>query len=314
MAQRGAVTRATLQRVLPALASIGILVWLLRGIDTAALAGALSWRVFLLMAAALLCYGAVTLWLEVLAITRLLADGPTRLSGWTTARIKSASYLLGIINYTLGVAALSLLLHRRAALPLGRAAGIVLLVSSADLIVVLFLAGMGTAFMQTGAREVAGLLLAGLVGFFGGLALLRMPASLGPLERLRQLSIFEGLRTVPARRLAELFALRLAFSASFVSICAAAFYAFDVRAPIVEMVSGVLIVALVGAVPIAVAGLGTSQAAFLYLFADYASRETLLAMSLVLSAGMLLLRAAMGIVFAREFTREALRETRSASA
>jgi uncharacterized membrane protein YbhN (UPF0104 family) len=292
---------------------VAILAFLLRGIDYGALLDALSWRVAGIMAAALLVYGAVTLWLEAFAITRLLADVPAQIGAWTAARIKCASYLLAILNYALGFAALSLLLQRRAGLPLGRAAGIVLLVSSADLLIVLFLAGVGTALLQTGAREVAALLIVGLVGFFGGLVMLRMPGSLGPLERVRQLSVFEGLRTVAPGRLAELFALRLAFALSFVSACAAAFYAFDVHAPLVQLVSGVLIVALVGAVPIAVAGLGTTQAAFVYLFRDYASKETLLAMSLVLSAGMLLLRAGMGMVFAREFTREALRDTRDAA-
>ncbi len=306
--------RAWLQRVLPVVVSIAILAWLLSDVDWPALAAALTWQVTVWMTVSLLVYGAVTLVLEVVAISRLLADVPARLPPWTTARIKSASYLLGIVNYALGVAALSLLLHRRAALPLGRSAGIVLLISSADLLVVLALAGMGTAFMQTGPGLHAGVLLLGFVGFFGGLALLRTPGSLGPLEKLRQLSIFEGLRTVAPRRLAELFALRITFAVCFVSLCAAAFLAFEVRAPLVEMVSGVLIVALVGAIPIAVAGLGTTQTAFVYLFADYASKETLIAMSLVLSAGMLALRAGMGAVFAREYTREALRETRGAAA
>jgi uncharacterized membrane protein YbhN (UPF0104 family) len=213
------------------------------------------------------------------------------------------------------VAALSVLLQRRAGLPLGRAASVVLLISSVDLLVVLGLAGIATAWMQSGAPAVnAGALFVALAGFFGGLALLRTPASLGPLDRLRALSIFEGMRTVPAARLAELFALRVFFAVCFVSICVAAFAAFRVHAPLVVMVAGVLIVAVVAAIPIAVAGLGTSQAAFLYLFQDYASQETLLAMSLILSAGMLGLRALMGAVFAREFTREALRETRGAAA
>ncbi len=306
------MTRTTLQRVLPAVASVGILVWLLQGIDFGALADALSWRVAGLMTVAMLAYGAVTLWLEVVTITRLLQGEQATLSRWNAARIKSASYLLGMLNYALGGAALSLLLHRRASIPLGRAAGVVILVSSADLIVVLLLAGMSAAAMQTGPRVHAGLLLAGLVGFFGGLLLLRMPGSLGPLERLRQLSIFDGLRTIAPRRLAELFALRIVFANCFVSICAASFYVFEVRVPVLELVSGVLIVALVGAVPIGVAGLGTTQAAFLYLFSEHASQETLLAMSLVLTAGMLLLRAAMGVVFAREYTREALESARSA--
>ncbi|MCZ6569841.1 MAG: lysylphosphatidylglycerol synthase domain-containing protein [Deltaproteobacteria bacterium] len=306
------MTRTTLQRVLPVVASVAILVWLLEGIDFGALADALSWRVAGLMTVAMLAYGAVALWLEVVTITRLLQDEEATLSHWNAARIKSASYLLGMVNYALGVAALSLLLHRRASVPLGRAAGLVILVSSADLIVVLLLAGMSAAVMQTGPGLHAGVLLVGLVGFFGGLLLLRMPGSLGPLEKLRQLPIFDGLRTITPRRLAELFALRLIFSACFVSVCASSFYAFDVRVPMLELVSGVLIVALVGAVPIGVAGLGTTQAAFLYLYSEYASQETLLAMSLVLTAGMLLLRAAMGMVFAREYTREALESARTA--
>ena len=309
------MSKTTWKRVLPAVVSLGILVWILRGIDPATLLDALNWRVGALMVPSLLIYGVITLWIETLSLRRPLETVSSTISNWTAARIKCASYLLGVVNYALGVAALSVLLQRRADLSLGRAASVVILISSVDLLVVLGLAGVGTAWMQSGAPAVhAGVLFVALAGFFGGLALLRTPASLGPLERLRSLSVFEGMRTVAGPRLAELFALRIVFAICFISVCATAFVAFDVPAPFVEIAAGVLIVALVAAVPIAVAGLGTSQAAFLYLFSDYASQETLLAMSLVLSAGMLALRALMGVVFAREFTREALRETRGAPA
>jgi uncharacterized membrane protein YbhN (UPF0104 family) len=307
------VTRRTVQRVLPALVSAGILAWLLRGVDPDALVHALDLRVAAVMGVALLVYGAVTLWIEATSIQRLLLTVPAHLPLWTIAKVKSASYLLAILHYALGAAALSLLLHRRASLPLGRAASIVILVASVDLIVVLGLAGASAASLRSGPEIHAGLLIAALVLFFGGLTLLRVPASLGPLERLRQLAIFEGLRTVPPARLLELFGLRVAFGLCFVSVCAAAFQAFQVPVPILRVVPGMLIVALVAALPIAVAGLGTSQAAFVFLFAGYASQEELLAMSLVLSAGLMLLRAGMGLVFAREFTREALRDTRSSA-
>lgn len=307
------MNRKTLQRVVPAVVSLGILYWILRDIDPKTILDALTWRVGLVMVPSLLCYGAVTLWIEAVSLTRPLETVSSMVSKWMAARIKCASYLLGVVNYALGAAALSLLLQRRAGLPLGRAASVVILISSVDLLVVLGLAGLATAWMQSGDSTVhAGLLFVALAGFFGGLALLRTPASLGPLDRLRSLSVFEGMRTVPAERLAELFALRLVFAICFVSICGVAFVAFDVPAPAVQIVAGVLIVAVVAAVPIAVAGLGTSQAAFLYLFSDYAPEATLLAMSLILSAGMLGLRALMGMVFAREFTQEALRETRRA--
>ena len=186
-----------------------------------------------------------------------------------------------------------------------------ILISSTDLVVVLGFAAAGATRVGGNAPTVnAALVVTALLGLFGGLALLRMPRSLGPLERIRGLSAFDALRSVPLPDLAWLFALRVAFAICFVAICGAAFVGFGVRAPLPELVAGVLIVALVAAIPIAVAGLGTSQAAFLYLFEPFAPAETLLAMSLVLSAGMLILRAGMGIAFAREFTREALRETR----
>ena len=102
------------------------------------------------------------------------------------------------------------------------------------------------------------------------------------------------------------------FSACFVAGCASAFAAFDIPAPPARLISGIMIVALVAALPIAVAGLGTSQAAFVYLFADVAPAERLLAMSLVLSFGIISLRAAMGLCFARELTREALQDARIA--
>jgi hypothetical protein len=63
-----------------------------------------------------------------------------------------------------------------------------------------------------------------------------------------------------------------------------------------------------------VAGLGTGQIAVIEVFGHLADKETLLALSLVLTAGMLALRTGMGLMVAREFTREALEETRATEA
>jgi uncharacterized membrane protein YbhN (UPF0104 family) len=305
--------KRTLQRVVPLAVSAVVLVWLLRGVDLGAVAASVSPRVALVLVPSLLVYGAVTLWLEASSLS-ILVHTPAGLDRWTAARIKCASYLLAIVNYALGAAALTVLLRRQTELPLTRSASLVILISMTDLTVVLGFAAVGAVQVANGAPDFhAGLVVAVLLGLFGGLALLRMPRSLGPLDRIRSLSAFEALRTVPLSDLARLLALRITFSISFVAICGAAFVGFRIPVPIPELVAGVLIVALVAAIPIAVAGLGTSQAAFLYLFKAYAPPETLLAMSLVLSAGMLALRALMGVAFAREFTREALRETREAA-
>lgn len=303
------------QRSLPVLVSAGVLAWLLRLVDGPALLDALNARVAAIMIPALAAFGAATLWIEALSIRRLTPDAPEGFGTWTAARIKCASYLAGVVHYTLGVATLALLLRRRTGMLLGEAASLVVLISSLDLLVVLVAASASAAFIGVAAPGLrSGLAIVVLVGFLGGLAVLRAPASLGPLDRVRRLAIFEGMRTLPLRRLAELLGLRVAFSGCFVAGCASAFAAFEIHAPPALVVGGILVVALVGALPIAVAGLGTTQAAFLYLFADVAPAEKLLAMSLVLSFGMLTLRAAMGLVFARELTREAIRGVRSGTA
>ena len=102
--------------------------------------------------------------------------------------------------------------------------------------------------------------------------------------------------------------LRACFVACFVAVCWASFIAFEVNAPFGLIVVGMLVVGFIAGLPIAVGGLGTTQLAVMTIFAPYATPETLLAMSLTLSTGMLLLRGLMGAVFARELTREAWRE------
>jgi hypothetical protein len=276
---------------------------------------AVNGRVAAVMIPALLLFCAVTLWLEAVSIHRLVRSPPASFGLGSAARIKCASYLPGLIHYTLGLGGLAVLLRRRTGLSLGESAGLVLLISSADLIVVLTAASTSAAVLGIATRELrTGLVLLVIGGLFAGLAMLRAPAAIGPFERIRHLSIFEGLRRVPLARLAELLTLRVFFSACFVAGCASAFAAFEIPASPAQLVGGIMLVALVAALPIAVAGLGTSQAAFVYLFADVAPAERLLAMSLVLSFGMIGMRAAMGLCFARELTREALHDVRIADA
>ncbi|HEY5657875.1 MAG TPA: lysylphosphatidylglycerol synthase domain-containing protein [Myxococcota bacterium] len=309
------MSKVTLQRALPVLVSAAVLTFLFQRMDLAGLADALTWRVAAIMIGSFLVYGAATLLLEALSLGMLARMPREEFGLWVAARLKSASYLVGIVNYALGAGALALLLRRHTRLSLGEAASLVLLISSSDLVVVLAMAGAGAALVETNAPTVqAGVIAVAMLGFFGGLALLRIPGSLGPFDRIRSLAIFEGLRTVPLPRLGALLVVRVLFASCFVGVCAASFYAFGVRPPAAELVVGMLVVGVVAGVPIAVAGLGTSQAAFLFIFAEYAPQELLLAQSLALTACMLGLRGSMGLLFAREFTREVLRETRGSEA
>ncbi len=300
------------RRLLPPIVSVVALAILFQRVDLVEIGRTLSWGIAAVMLPALLAYGAVTLLLDATCLRLLLHPPPPGFDAWTAARIKSASYLLAIVNYLLGVAALTVLLRRRAGISLAEATSAVLVISYVDLFVVLVLASAGGALVEQVPRAlgVTGLLGVAAVSL-GGLAVLRSRGSLGPLERVRQLAIFDALRRVPGARLLTLLGLRVLFSGAFIGLSAAAFYSFDLAPPAPLLVAGSMAVALVGAIPIAVAGIGTVNAAVVEIFRGVGSPEALLALSLVFSAGMIALRVAIGLLFAREFTREALGETRA---
>jgi hypothetical protein len=303
------------QRFLPFAVSAVALLWVFRDLEFLALGAALSWRVVAVLGPALLVYGAVTLLLEAASILLLMSSRPAGFGLWTVARIKTASYLLAIVNFTLGAGALTVLLRRRAGIGLGESASIVLVIVSVDLVILMVMAAAGATLMDTGAPTVrAGLFALLIVGFIVGMTVLRMPANLGPIDRLRSLTVFQALRTTPLARLGKLAVLRIFFTSSFVALGGAAFLSFGIAIPLSDLVVGMVVVGVVGALPIAVAGLGTGQIAVIEVFGHLADKETLLALSLVLTAGMIALRAGMGLMMAREFTREVLEETRATEA
>jgi len=305
--------RSWVQRGLPAVVSLGALAWLLSTFDLRSLLSSLDARVARVMLPALVLYGSATLVIEALSIRRLLEAPPPSFTIWMAARIKCASYLLAVINYTLGGAGLAVLLRQRTGLSLGASAGVVLLVALTDLVITLTFGTLGIVFAQAGVSVLlVGLFAVIAAGIVFGVVILRAPGSLGPIERIRSLAVFATLRRTPLARLLELVLLRCLFSACFISIAGAAFLAFGVEIGIPRLVGGMMALAIVGALPIAVSGLGTGQVAAVYLFRDLATAETILAMSLVLSFGMIALRVLMGIVFAREFARRALNAAREA--
>jgi hypothetical protein len=259
---------------------------------------------------ALAVWAAVSLWLEAVSLVRSSAERAASLLAM--ARLKAATYPLGIVHYALGAGALVLLLRRRAGRPLSEATGVVMLIAGFDLLALLLLAALAGAWLATDAAGLrAGVLAAALVGAPLGLFLLRTERRLGPLEPLRSLGVLRAARELRTARLFELLGLRFLFVVAFIALGGAALAAFGIRPPLGALVVGLAQVALVAALPIAVAGLGTSQAAFLYVFRSLAPADELLACSVALSAGMIAVRVALGALCVREFSLPAAAEERA---
>lgn len=315
MDPRGGTVAASVKRtvkvLLPIAVSVAAFVLLLGRINFGEVLGNVDGRVAVVLIPSILIYGVVSLWIEAQSLSWLSVRTSTGLDKWTCAKIKAASYPLGLLNYALGAGGLTYLLRRRGGLGISQAAGIVILIALFDLGLLLLLAAFGAALLSSETVALqAGVIATGVVGIVAGFVFLRANISMGPLDRIRDLEIFRAARETPVHRLAVLALLRLGFVVSFIMLCGAALVAFDIRVPLGDLVVGVAAVSLVASLPIAVAGLGTGQVAFVFMFRHWGSGEILLASNLALTAALILMRSGVGLIFAREFTREALAAAR----
>ncbi|MBW2273561.1 MAG: flippase-like domain-containing protein [Deltaproteobacteria bacterium] len=297
----------------PLTVSVAAIAYLGHTIDFAGVMQRMTLHAAAILVPAILAFCAVSLFIESMSLVRL---APPAIRDdfhiGTAARIKAASYLLSLIHYALGAGTLSLLLRRRARIGFADAAGMVILIMMFDLGMVLLLVAVGVSLIATGAPELQfGMVLVVIAILVTGLAALRLPISLGPLDRIRDLELFRAARTTPPRLLLELAFLRLTFVMSFELMGWAALTAFGVMVPFGALLVNFSLVALAGTLP-AVAGIGPSQVGMVEFFRNYGDRESLLASSIALSAGLIVFRAAIGMLFAREFTREALSASQSA--
>lgn len=302
---KDAQTHPLIKWGLPAAISIGAAAYLSTIIDIRGVAAQLTPDVAVLLVPALLAFGFVSLLLEAITLRRLLHRTRSDFTLLTAARVKAASYLLAIVHYALGAATLSVLLRRRAGVGLAEAAGTVMMIMMFDLGMVLSMVAIGAALIsQTGVELQFGMILLVILAIVGGLGLLRAGFSLGPLDPIRELEIFRAPREAPTRDLVELACLRFAFVLVFQMMGWAAFQAFGIDVPIgahLVNFSGVVMVSMLPAV----AGIGPGQVAMVEFFSAYGSAESLLACSIALAGGMIVVRSVIGIAFAREFTREA---------
>ncbi len=258
---------------------------------------------------------AVTAWwlLESRAFAYLFTRFNAPVS-WKEARaLRGLTYLATPINWNLGTAAIILHLRRSKGIGALQSTSTMLFYGIIDLLVLATLALVGASTLPD-SPAIAQIQRAAAIADGFAIAMLVVLMTSRPgwswLQRFRAAGIFSTHRQATLRDLAVLVAVRACYFTGFVLYFWLGTWAFHAAAPLLFAMAATPIVLVVAALPITPAGLGTQQAAMLYLFAPHGSEAAILAFALCFPVALICARLPLGLLYIRDLA--SLRESQRA--
>ena len=223
---------------------------------------------------------------------------------WGEARsLRGVTYLATPINWNLGTAAIILHLRRSKGIGAVQSTSSMIFYQTIDLMVLSTLALAGSSALPT-SPAIAQIQRAAAIA--DGFAIIQLAAIMASrprwawLQRLREVGIFSTHRQATARDLLILVAVRTCYFSGFVLYFWLGTHAFQTSVPLLFAMAATPIILVLGSLPITPAGLGTVQAAMLYLFAPFGSEAAILAFALAYPVALICARLPIGLLFVRE--------------
>lgn len=184
--------------------------------------------------------------------------------------VRGSTYLLALVNYTVGQGAIVYFVNRTRGIPVMRGTAAVLLVMGTNLLVLLLLATLGMVISTDLPPQLRYIVFAGYLGLLLYIALLIWKPVWLTKRPLFDVLLSAGLKghlLAILVRLPHIFALMVFTYASL--------SAFGIIIPLHKAIFYLPIVYFVAVLPISFQGLGTSQALMIHFFASYSTASSI---------------------------------------
>ncbi len=243
------------------------------------------------------CFSICFFLMDTFVLSRMIRWFHGPLTFPTLLPVRAVTYVVSIINTQLAQVALALYFHRRFQTPLAEITSTVAMLILLEVTNLISFATVGLIAFPGGAPLVLFVLPAGLACFWllitrvaqGGLGVIG--AKIGGhtlLNTFRAVRLGQGVTVLALK--GSVFVLSL-----FVHKYALTLFGMDI--PLLQLLTFLPLVFMIGALPVTVAHLGTSQAAWIFFFKDYAAEADLLAYSLVSHLTFMLANGTIGLLF-----------------
>jgi hypothetical protein len=297
------------RRMLPWLVGAAILAYLVWRIEVTPLINALARADVALYLPVLTAFIMVNFLADTQNLNALLRYARSPIPFRDSMIIRGASYLLMIIDYTLGMGSIVYYLKKYKNVPIARGTGSMLFLNYITHVSLLILAIAGC--LMAAAAGTLSPLLSNIALIFTVLLalaiitiiLMKMLPDRSFMKKIKQSELMQIFIESPPSTYLMNTLYRCGFYFTFVIFFYIAARAFNMDIPFFEMVTFVPVILLVISIPISAFGLGTSQAAMLLLFKDYGSPAQILAFSLTYSASIIIFRGFIGACYYGIITR-----------
>ena len=216
--------------------------------------------------------------------------------------VRASSYVVGFFNTNAGRGTLAAYLWRRLNVPILELGGTVIFLLLTEYTHLVLWAMLGILAFQSEVTAsllpIAGAVAAFWIVFFAYTKLHVTPwRAVRWVFAPREWQVFRTFRQAPVKRYAQIVVLRMPMF--IVAVCAHyyAAHAFGIHIPFGHLLTFLPVIFMVAALPVTVAHLGTTQAAWIYFFGQFAPAPKLLAFSLVAHLTFSLTRAALGLAW-----------------
>ncbi|OHD66100.1 MAG: hypothetical protein A2176_04055 [Spirochaetes bacterium RBG_13_51_14] len=296
-----------IKRLLPWLVGAAILGYLIWRIEYYSLINALSRAHVAIYMSALFSFIILNLFADTHNLYALLKHTKNRTPFGDCLIIRGASYLLMIVDYTLGMGSIAYYLKRLKNIPLARGTGLMFLFNYTTHTSLLLVALAGCLLAVDAPppwlKQIAVTctsLLAFSIVFVIALKLLPDRTF---FRKLKQSDLVKDYIESSLGVYVINILYRGGFYFTFIIFFYVAVRAFNMDIPFMALILYVPVILLIISMPISAFGLGTSQAAMLILFKNYGTPAQVLAFSLAYSASIIIVRGVIGACFYGIITR-----------
>jgi hypothetical protein len=300
------LTWKNLRPFLAPLTTVVIFVLIFRKVPFEKFAAALTNADYALFFSALLPFSVLYFALDTLVLLFVIRwfHGPIGYS--ELLPVRAVDYLISVLNHKLSQGAMVIYLARKLQGRLLEVASSILFLDLLQRTHLVLWATVGMCLVPWMVPRPLFLVPVAVVAAWS-LFLLYMRGGLGVLGRFLQppeWNLFRTFRIAPVNRYLQVLLLKAPLLLAAVFVHSVAMRSFGIEIPFVSLLATLPIIFLVGALPITVAHLGTTQAAWIYFHGETASASALLAYSLAAHLTFMLGNAALGLVFLPQAYRE----------